>query len=73
MVDVFERIFAKELTEKKTEGRAEGRAEGITEGIASTARKLLAMGVLTLKQIAQATGLSISELEVMRDEVHQGS
>ena len=67
MMDVFERIFAKEL---KAE-RSEGLAEGLAEGIASTARKLLAMGVLTLKQIAQATGLSISELEAMRAEMHQ--
>ena len=27
MVDVFERIFSKELTAKETKGRAEGRAE----------------------------------------------
>ena len=81
MVDVFDRIFAKEIAAKKNEGIAEGRAEGLIqgerkgkrEGIASTARKLLAMGVLTLKQIAQATGLSISELEAMKAQMHQGS
>ena len=73
MVDVFERIFSKELTAKETKGRVEGRSEGRAEGIVSTARKLLAMGVLTLKQIAQATGLSISELEAMKAQMHQGS
>ena len=69
MVDVFERIFSKELKAKEIKGKREGKREGIV----STARKLLAMGVLTLKQIAQATGLPISELEAMKAQMHQGS
>ena len=73
MVDVFERIFSKELMAKEAKGEARGEARGRLEGIVSTARKLLSMGVLSLKQIAQATGLSVSELEAMRDEIHQGS
>ena len=53
----------------RNEGRREGRREGKREGVIATARELLLMGVLTLKQIAQATGLPIPELEAMRDEI----
>lgn len=55
--------------EGRREGRREGKREGKREGVIATARELLLMGVLTLKQIAQATGLPIPELEAMRDEI----
>ena len=40
------------------EGRAEGRAEGIEQGKLDTARKLKSMNVMTVEQIAEATGLT---------------
>ena len=46
------------LDTAKKEGKAEGRAEGIAE----TACKLKQMG-LDFSKIAQATGLSIEEIE----------
>jgi len=64
--------------EGRVEGREEGRAEGISIGEEkgraegdrnrqlSTARNLLAMGLLTAGQIAQATGLSAGEIEGMK-------
>ena len=54
------------LAEGRAEGRAEGLAEGRAEGRAEanidTARKLKAMGMLSVQQIADATGLSIDEI-----------
>ena len=41
------------------EGLAKGRAEGIEQGKLDTARKLKAMNVMTIEQIAEATGLDI--------------
>ena len=45
-------------------GRAEGRAEGEARGRADTARNLLRMG-LAPSQIAEATGLSLDEIEAL--------
>ena len=57
--------------EGREEGRAEGLAEGIEKGLAEgqrkanedMARKLKSMGVLSVGQIAEATGLSAAEVE----------
>ena len=43
------------------EGRLEGRAEGRIESARRTATALLALGKLTLSQIAEATGLPQEE------------
>ena len=40
-------------------GETKGRAEGIEQGKLETARKLKAMNVMTIEQIAEATGLDI--------------
>ena len=58
------------LAEGLAEGRAKGMAEGRTEGLAAgrteeritTAKKLVAMNVLSAEQIAQATGLTVDEV-----------
>ena len=70
-----EAALAKGKAEGRAEGRAEGeakgeakgRAEGEAKGKADTARNLLRMG-LGLAQIAEATGLSPDEIEVLRDD-----
>ena len=49
--------------EGRMEGRAEGRAEGRMESARRTAEALLALGKLTLLQIAEATQLSLEEVE----------
>jgi predicted transposase/invertase (TIGR01784 family) len=46
------------LKEAREEGREEGRRE--------TARNLIALGALTDAQIAQATGLSVEQVEALR-------
>ena len=52
------------MAEGKAKGRAEGRAEGEAKGKADTARNLLQMG-FDAAQIAQATGLSLEEVEAI--------
>ena len=48
---------------KLEEGRLEGRAEGRLESARRTAAALIALGKLTLSQIAEATQLSLEEVE----------
>ena len=62
-------LIAHDAWKIRREGLIEGERKGERKGLLATARQLLLMGVLPLKQIAQATGLSISELEAMKDEV----
>jgi predicted transposase/invertase (TIGR01784 family) len=58
-----------QTAEKK--GHAEGKAEGLAEGMEkgerkaneAIARKLKSMGVLSVEQIADTTGLSAEEIE----------
>ena len=49
--------------EGRMEGRVEGRIEGRIESARRTATALLALGKLTLSQIAEATQLSQEEVE----------
>ncbi|MCI5192904.1 MAG: hypothetical protein D3915_07210 [Candidatus Electrothrix sp. AU1_5] len=52
----------------REEGRAEGRAEGQMEGKREVAVKLLASGSLDVEAIAEITGLSIEELQGLKQE-----
>ena len=49
-------------------GRQEGEEIGLQKGQRLTALNLLKLGVLTNEQIAQSTGLSVSEVEKLRLE-----
>ena len=49
-------------------GRAEGEAKGEAKGIASTARRMLNLG-FPLEQVALATGLSLDEIEALRERL----
>ncbi|NEV65271.1 Rpn family recombination-promoting nuclease/putative transposase, partial [Thiorhodococcus minor] len=49
------------LAEAREEGREEGEQIGLQKGREDTARNLIALGVLTVGQIAQATGLSLAQ------------
>ena len=57
---------ARGRAEGEARGEARGRAEGEARGRADTARNLLRMG-LAPSQIAEATGLSLDEIEALRD------
>ncbi len=48
------------------EAREEGREEGRQEATQDTARNLITLGVLSDGQIAQATGLSVAQVEALR-------
>ena len=51
------------MLEGEKRGRAEGRVEGRAEANIATARNLKAMGMLSVQQIADATGLTVTEIE----------
>ena len=53
------------MEEGRAEGRAEGRMEGRMESARATARALIALGKLTIAQIAAATQLPTEEVERM--------
>ena len=75
MCELMEKFGEKKMEEGRLEGRAEGRVEGRMEGRVEgriegriesarrTATALLALGKLTLSQIAEATQLSQEEVE----------
>ena len=50
------------------EGREEGRQEGEQRRAEQTARNLIKLGVLSDEQIAQATGLTMEDVEALRVE-----
>ena len=55
------------IKEGKIEGMKEGKIEGMKEGINKTALKLIKMG-MSDDVIAEATGLSVKEIEKLRKE-----
>ena len=67
MCELMEKFGERKLEEGRMEGRLEGRAEGRAEGRVESARRtaaaLIALGKLTLSQIAEATQLSKEEVE----------
>lgn len=72
-------LFSQEIVTKNWENRirkeslAEGRAEGIAEGEAnkalSIAKQMLRLGVNTMKQISELTGLSQRQLRKLKAEL----
>ncbi len=50
------------------EGLTEGRAEGIHSNAIENAKNLIKMKVLSNEQIAQATGLSVEEVQKLSSE-----
>ena len=63
MCELMEKFGERKLEEGRMEGRLEGRAEGRVESARRTAAALIALGKLTLSQIAEATQLSQEEVE----------
>ena len=63
MVNAMCELMEKFGEKKMEEGRLEGRAEGRIEAARQTATALLALGKLTLSQIAEATELSQEEVK----------
>ena len=63
MVDMFERIFSKELKAERTEGRAEGRVEGRLEGALNMLFSLVNDGLLSLDAASAKAGMSLTEFQ----------
>ena len=67
MCELMEKFGAKKMEEGREAGRAEGRIEGRIEGrmesARTTAAALIALGNLTVAQIAAATQLPTEEVE----------
>ena len=65
----LQQCIEKEMCEKGlAEGRKEGRAEGEQRKALETAKKLVAMQVLTEEQIKEATGLSLEEIHALSNQ-----
>jgi len=87
--DDLEKAYHRELTKYEEEtkmpyittaerigmekGMEKGREEGREESKKETARNLLLLGILTEKQIAQATELPIEEVRQLRNEISPSS
>ena len=51
-----------------TQWKNEGYNEGLAQGIATTVKNLLKFKTCTIEQIAQATGLSVEEVQKLNEE-----
>jgi len=56
------------LNDAKREGREEGHLEGQLEAKRATTQNLIKLGVLSDEQIAEATGLTVADVEGLRGE-----
>ena len=67
-----DRWIAKGLEQGLEQGREQGREQGLEQGRAeaahATACKLIALAVLSNQQIAEVTGLSLSDINHLRGE-----
>ena len=63
MCELMEKFGEKKMEEGREAGRAEGRMEGRMESARATAAALIALGKLTVAQIAAATQLPTEEVE----------
>lgn len=58
------------LLDERREGKAEGKAEGLVEGEANaniaTAKRMLAKGCYSLKDIAELTSLPVEQVEALK-------
>lgn len=63
MCELMEKFGVKKMEEGREAGRAEGRIEGRMESARATAAALIALGKLTIAQIAAVTQLPTEEVE----------
>ena len=63
MTMLFDQGYVNEIARK--ESREEGREEGAYNTKIATARNFLAMGLLSVEQIAQGTGLTVEEVAAL--------
>lgn len=61
-------MLAENLENWAQKERQEGRQEGQLEARQQTALNLIKLGVLSDEQIAEATGLAVADVQVLRTE-----
>lgn len=61
-------MLAENLENWAQKERQEGRQEGQLEAKQQTALNLIKLGVLSDEQIAEATGLAVADVQVLRTE-----
>ena len=64
MCEAVERIAER----RAAESRAEGKAEGKRETMLATAMRMLKSGMLTLKDVAKFSGLSLAQVKKLQAE-----
>ena len=64
----LEEKHRQQIADAKETGMDEGLEKGKKEANLSTAKNLLQLKVITIEQIAEATGLSIEEIEKLKEE-----
>ena len=64
----IEEKHRQELVDAKNTGIREGKEEGEKQAYISTAKKLLQLGVITAEQISEATGLTLEEIQKLKEE-----
>ncbi len=66
MCKAVEEFAERRAAASKAEGRAEGKAEGRRETMLATAKRMLKSGMLTLKDIAKFSGLSLAQVKKLQ-------
>ena len=66
MCKAVEEFAERRAAASKAEGRAEGKAEGRRETMLATAKRMLKSGMLTLKDIAKFSGLSLAQVQKLQ-------
>ena len=58
------------LLDERREGKAEGRVEGKAEEKNAIAKLMLAKGCYSLQEIVELSGLSIDNIEKLKNDMH---
>ena len=66
----IDKMIREGIIEGERRGLEKGRNEGRNEGRMETARNLIANGTVPLETIAECSGLSLEEVESMRNSIH---
>ena len=69
MCDVIQELVNEERVSAKAEGVAEGEAIGIRKEKTAMVNKMLIKGTIPTKDIADISGLSLSEINILAKEL----
>ncbi len=69
---VYQELLAEGEAKGEAKGKVEGKAEGKAEATRKFAANLLRMG-MSLTQIAEATELTIEQVQILQNELQQSN